>query len=539
MSIESSSKEDRGEAKSPNRHVRFLEPEIFTDSEEESDVWIRRYELYARKSNWNDVDKRDFMELYLGGKPLRWFERVKEITKNWESLKVRQKDDEEVEDLADRLEKLFSKVKLMDEKVKLRCLLNSINPKYQRSILKNRIETYSMAIVNACEEEQLVKACEFDSENPKTLVKSSIQVKKNFICSDDNEDGIYESLIKRFDQLNLNFLKLANSQKNVTSQKSTYINHDREHLQKIGACFYCKEIGHISKDCPKGSWNQSRNLTEEPDKKVEASNYKSVGCIEVEKNKEEMLYYDLETQNRCKVEIIDRESGFAGVEILGLSNEFEKQIYTAEKRKKTETVQASPEIRSELTQLIKKCEIAKEVKSIEEDSTTNCKSIVKIFDKNYSAIIDTGAACSVISEALMECIGLEVESKTNQIIVTADGKKHYTMGIIEEIPISIANINFNADLLEMKSSKETLILGTDWLKTHNALIDIRHQELVLPLEDHDVVLSLSTTKNRDFLNGIVENDENEVFGIGKLVSVVNEDSSRISMDPEILELNTK
>ncbi|OMJ20304.1 hypothetical protein AYI70_g4195 [Smittium culicis] len=622
-----------------SRHIRFLEPETFLDGEsDEPDVWLRRYELYARKNGWNNEDKKDFLELYLGGRALRWFDRVKTNFSDWKSLKVafekkfygkemeirawkdlqkvKQKEDENVEDLVDRLEKMFNKAKLIDESVKLRFLLSSIHPKYQRSILKSKTDTYETAVLNACEEEQLIKACGFDSEYIGISTTSSIKAKKEFIKNEQPEEGIYETLIKRFDQLNLNFMKLANNSHNRINFQKKELSPEKDHLRKIGACFYCKEVGHSSRDCPKGYWNQNqgRSISSESNKKL--SNDKNVGCIDLVNKKNEYensIAYDWETKESYQVEIVDigKEIENTRMEILdGINTD---EIFAAEKRKSNlnnelnyegirkkkilknenlsttkdkkitsqsvdkinnssesisqsisnhiqsapieeigcpiksksnaiirsknnykinenkpnyslkndltdfkanitiaQLIQTSPEIRSELSQLLKKTEISKELKLIEENSTTNCKSIIKIFGHKYLAVIDTGAACSVISNALLDRIGLEIENEVSQTIITADGKKHSTLGMVNKIPISIAGVEFGADLLVMKNINETLILGTDWLKSHSALIDIRNQELVLPLENHDVVLSLSTTKNKDKLNGIYESIENEV-----------------------------
>ncbi|PVZ97201.1 hypothetical protein BB558_006851 [Smittium angustum] len=106
--------------------------------------------------------------------------------------------------------------------------------------------------------------------------------------------------------------------------------------------------------------------------------------------------------------------------------------------------------------------------------------------------MDTGAACSVISSSMMHELGVQCDTPSNQIIVTADGSKHSTLGKVSAIPIKVAGYSFGVDLLVMEKQKNTLILGIDWFWKHRATIDIHNEELILPVEDYDVILSLST-----------------------------------------------
>ncbi|OMJ25414.1 hypothetical protein AYI70_g911 [Smittium culicis] len=95
----------------------------------------------------------------------------------------------------------------------------------------------------------------------------------------------------------------------------------------------------------------------------------------------------------------------------------------------------------------------------------------------------------------MEKLGLLPDCKYDETIITADGKRHNTLGKISKVPISIADFKFDAELLVMDNRKSSLILGTDWLKYHEALIDIKNSELILPVGEYDDVLNLSTSRN--------------------------------------------
>ncbi|OLY78281.1 hypothetical protein AYI68_g7672, partial [Smittium mucronatum] len=175
----------------------------------------------------------------------------------------------------------------------------------------------------------------------------------------------------------------------------------------------------------------------------------------------------------------------------------------------SQLLQASPEIFADLSKLLKKVEFKKEVGLMENNDTTNCKAIINLYKQPHLAIIDTGAACSVFTTGWINQAGLQSDIESTQTIITSDGKRHKTLGIISQAPIVIAGYTFKVDLLVMKNQKKSPTLGMDWLKGHEAVIDVRNQELVLPLDEYDVVLSLSTSVKKDQQKNL----ENEFLGI--------------------------
>ncbi|OMH81077.1 hypothetical protein AX774_g5473, partial [Zancudomyces culisetae] len=134
-------------------------------------------------------------------------------------------------------------------------------------------------------------------------------------------------------------------------------------------------------------------------------------------------------------------------------------------------LQSSPEIRKELVDLFKKIEV-KELNTIVEDwtTTTNCKAYIEVFGKHQLTVIDTGAACSVISEQFMDMLGLKIEQKDHSMLITADGTKHETLGIIRDVPFVIAGFIFPGDLVVMEGGLNRMVLGADWLLKHQANI---------------------------------------------------------------------
>ncbi|OMH80893.1 UBA domain-containing protein mud1 [Zancudomyces culisetae] len=127
---------------------------------------------------------------------------------------------------------------------------------------------------------------------------------------------------------------------------------------------------------------------------------------------------------------------------------------------------------------------------IDNEKSTNCKVSVKIFDVCVYAVVDTGAACSIITHNLLEKCGIEMDKQSNQAIITADGNRHPVLGIVQEVPIKIAEVMFPIDLLIINRKDDTLILGTDWLLRFKVMIDLSIPRLVLPLKDSQIMINL-------------------------------------------------
>ncbi|PWA00918.1 hypothetical protein BB558_003011, partial [Smittium angustum] len=611
---------------------KHFEPEVFTNNGDiEASTWLRRYELFARKSNWSDIDKVELLELYLTGKNLSWFERLDTNNLTWESLKemfiekfesqetelkawkelqlVRQAKDEEVEDLA-------------DDTVKFRCLLTSINSNLQRVIIKKKVKTYKDAILAAAEEEKLEKVCEF--ENNQSNKSSKVDPKSVPKEAKESENDMFEKLIKKFDQLSLNLVEIMAK----SSQRPTNKPYQPADASRVLTCFNCRETGQISRNCPKaprnsdkpktsnnndfeskprGNSNNSRSVLNDKNsknlkpesldiedsrvEKEETSSFVIENCdveaIEIGEREREMYLAEkrkvIESEElaRKRVNIASNpisnnmavknlsgkidENRFRvpnkpiteeSMEIEDLENVNKKKSAVLRKKKDitlnsnhpkysiksdlssinanitfSQLLQSSPEIRTELIKLCRKVDVESNLNAIENQLTTNCKSIVKVFGKSYVAIVDTGAACSVITSRLLDEMGLAPDKFSDQTIITADGKGHNTLGVITQLPITIAGYRFAIDLLVMENNKRSLILGVDWLKNYDATIDVKIEELVLPFDNYDVVLSLCTTLERDLRNGLSK----ELFGIGKHVCEIETVSDEI-VDSKIVEL---
>ncbi|OMH83132.1 hypothetical protein AX774_g3366 [Zancudomyces culisetae] len=174
-------------------------------------------------------------------------------------------------------------------------------------------------------------------------------------------------------------------------------------------------------------------------------------------------------------------------------------------------LQVAPGLRSEL---IKKCyEIGKprELNAIEQDKVTNCRIDTVLMNTYCKTIIDTGAACSVISNILAKKLKIRPDQEAFESIITADGNRHRTLGKVSNLPVRIKEEMVNIDVLIMEMLNEVLILGMDWIKKYKATIDLHGDSLTIRTDRNIVAIpiSISTTKRMPVEDGY------ELFGIGK------------------------
>ncbi|OMH80462.1 DNA damage-inducible protein 1 [Zancudomyces culisetae] len=190
-------------------------------------------------------------------------------------------------------------------------------------------------------------------------------------------------------------------------------------------------------------------------------------------------------------------------------------------------IKVSPTVRAELkevcegdSQAIKQ---SRELGTLTQQPSTNCRSKVSILNQECDVVIDTGAACSVINDALATKLRLTTDTMIQEVIMTADGGLHKTTGKAWNVPVTIQNCVFPADLLIMASNKKTFVLGVDWLKKHNAVIDINKSKVMIPYQNAIISLGIST----------VVDEEEEVVGWAREVSLVEK---KIKLDEDIEQL---
>ncbi|OMJ10110.1 hypothetical protein AYI70_g10524, partial [Smittium culicis] len=372
----------------------------------------------------------------------------------WSSLQSFSKSNMDIMEMKGTMTVLFQKANITDDKEKFKYLLRSVELKDRRELLKGANNSWNKGIEMLSKREKLDKLS-MQMENPHSKLFEDEKIPSKLVISNDSSktskpqvrhEDAYEQLLNKFDALNLNLVswaKTAAFSSNQPQQKpefSKYVNSyspEKLELLKQGACFYCKQPGHRKMDCPILKTNSLKPALNSYQKPMQSN----INCLEFGPKHEEEMEMELLAVDKRKAEPyfsnpIKKSKENSAETINVKETELHKPRILAKKHKTIQLMEAnedysikknlseltanisiaqllqhSPNIRYELMKLCKTVD-NKTVNSmsISPEKSTNCRGLVKIFDKDYWAVIDTGAACSVMSSALMEKLGLAIDN---------------------------------------------------------------------------------------------------------------------------------
>ncbi|OMJ22759.1 hypothetical protein AYI70_g2667, partial [Smittium culicis] len=346
----------------------------------------------------------------------------------------------------------------------------------------------------------------------------------------ESGEPMFEALNQRFEKLSLNLISKIDD---VANKIETNFNKNKALPPFQGNynkpyCVFCKKEGHRRFECPE--YSSYVNAENRKNQSQETHKINSLEFIDMVKENDRE-FEDVYVVDKRSLEIAEESTSFKkskaspenmelgelakqrtkirrkfipkmaeNTEPYSLLNELQN---TYPRINLVQLISASPSLRNELVGLCKKVE-EKEVSQLDAASSkvTNCKAIVNIFGSYCWAVVDTGAACSVVSNSLLDKWGIEPDIRTNQLVVTADGGKHETNGKVSQVPIVIAGHKFPISLVVMDRKDDFLVLGTDWFIEHKAKIDMQSQELTLPVKNAEVIISLSTKSKDNFLEDV-------------------------------------
>src|SRR5215204_3740631 len=110
-----------------------------------------------------------------------------------------------------------------------------------------------------------------------------------------------------------------------------------------------------------------------------------------------------------------------------------------------------------------------------------------------TAIVDSGAATSIITKALLDRLGYKIDQPSKLIVVTANGARTKSLGIVSNLCITIGKINIPTSF-QVLESKEVLILGNEWLRETNAVMDWKQSSITIRKEDKIAKVRITFTK---------------------------------------------
>jgi len=157
-----------------------------------------------------------------------------------------------------------------------------------------------------------------------------------------------------------------------------------------------------------------------------------------------------------------------------------------------------PKYRSGLARAVRRSRErnAKEANLAESDGepTTAAKCTLRIGQKAQTAIVDSGAATSIITKSLLDKLGLVINRSSKMIVVTANGARTRSLGIIDNVPVNIGKIQILTSFQVLESKDEILILGNDWLRETNANMNWEQSTLTIKQGKYVIRIPITFTK---------------------------------------------
>jgi hypothetical protein len=136
---------------------------------------------------------------------------------------------------------------------------------------------------------------------------------------------------------------------------------------------------------------------------------------------------------------------------------------------------------------------------------------LRIGRKAQTAIIDSGAATSIITKTLLDRLGYEINRPSKLIVVTANGSRTRSLGIVDNIPVILGKIEIRTSFQVLESRDEVLILGNDWLKFADADMSWRQSTLTIRKNGITVKAPITFTKTSKVITQEGDDSEEEDY----------------------------
>ena len=119
------------------------------------------------------------------------------------------------------------------------------------------------------------------------------------------------------------------------------------------------------------------------------------------------------------------------------------------------------------------------VNSVQPESITPAYATGEISKRIVSCIVDTGAAISLISHAVMMLLGMSIDKASRTSIIMANGVSSVPLGVIEDVAVTFGECTVSVDMVVTEAASYDVILGMNWLTQANATVDLGRKEMVL------------------------------------------------------------
>ncbi|CAG8827070.1 4206_t:CDS:1, partial [Cetraspora pellucida] len=125
--------------------------------------------------------------------------------------------------------------------------------------------------------------------------------------------------------------------------------------------------------------------------------------------------------------------------------------------------------------------------------TTAARCYVRIHNNPVIAVLDSGAAISIMSSKLRHKLGLEINDNSITTVIMATSARAKTLGRVKDVEITIQDVRVPIFLQIIEFPEETLLLETDWFQKANAQLYFDSQKLRISNDEKAVEIPISNT----------------------------------------------
>jgi hypothetical protein len=147
--------------------------------------------------------------------------------------------------------------------------------------------------------------------------------------------------------------------------------------------------------------------------------------------------------------------------------------------------------------------------------TTAMKCEIMIGKEPVTAVIDSGAAASIVTDKLMKRLGYTPTGPSGVVVVTTSGVRVKPLGVIKDFPISVNHLKMPTTIEVLESTDQVLLLGNDWLYEVGAIVNWRKGILTVHHNGRDETVNC-TCLNEGYaqyskysVKDIIPNEDNE------------------------------
>ena len=311
-----------------------------------------------------------------------------------------------------------------------------------------------------------------------------------------------DNLTKKFEQMSLNLVDILAALGGETKEKPErkLFRRNKSPTRKEIICYRCGEKGHIASKCLSEKIKDVNNIDIESEEEYEV--FPAIRRkLRSESRKEKGLLEKTPEETHIETPILEKKKKSppkprepSKIDQTPPYNVMD-DLMTLPAHITVGQLMKYPDVKRAILKAYQRPIIKDPMVSMAENSharkTTAVQCHVRIKSNPVKAIVDTGAAVSIMTKPLMKKLGLRIDSPSKIIVVIANGKKERALGQIHNVSLVIQGILASVTLQIIDSSNETLLLGTDWCLMTNAKVDFEYKELKINYKGKRAIAEIS------------------------------------------------